>query len=248
LCLFIKEFRARLNLMLLLTAFYSIIISYYSFDLLEQIMQSLSQRFTLDLMLTQLDDFNIILFDLVNISLIMFLAPVLVSQILIFSAPAFYIREKVQVSLLLCCILVSFFFSLILVFTGFMWFYSKHSSQLLSLNLGLSTTIFVNFKKVFFFILVLLKSTICLFLPLNFSIIIIFNYNLLRRNLIKWCLFFFVFAYSVGLFLVDNIIQLGFLFLIELLQLEFLFMISLIVSSVQVKGLFCRIVCNNPPS
>ena len=202
-------------------------------------MLSLSQQFSLDLVLTQLDDFSIIRSDLENIFLIVFMIPALVLQTLSFSAPAFYTKEKVQVGLFLFYVSASLVFSSILVFSGFMLLYSEYSAQLLRLNLGTSTEILLDFKKVFVFLLVLVKPALFFFLPLNFFVVFVLNCGLLRYNLIKWGVSSFMIADFVGCFAVENSVQLV-LLLIQLFQLEFLFVLSLTTLNINVKSLFYR--------
>ena len=95
---------------------YSFIISYYAFDLLEFIILFLSKKFSLDLMLTQLEDLTIIIFDLVNYSLLVLIIPFLFIQLYFFFAPAFYGKEKKIVLAFLIIFLLSGFFSLFLAY------------------------------------------------------------------------------------------------------------------------------------
>ena len=201
-------------------------------------MRNLSQRFSLDLVLTQLDDFSIVLLSLINTSLIVFLIPAFVLQTFFFCAPAFFTKEKIQVSLLLCCVLVSFFFSFILVFLGFVVFYSNYSTQLLSLNLDTSTKILVDFKKIFGFVSILVTPTLLFFLPLNFFIVFFFCCGFLRYNGIKISLFFFITAYLLDFLGTENVIQLLLLFFIQFFQLEFLFLLNFILFNAWIKNLF----------
>ena len=73
----IQEFLIRSKMFIFILSLYSFIISYYAFDLLEFIILSLSKKFSLDLMLTQLEDLTIIIFDLVNYSLLVLIIPFL---------------------------------------------------------------------------------------------------------------------------------------------------------------------------
>jgi hypothetical protein len=198
-------------------------------------MAVLSRRFSLDLMLTQLDDLSIMLFNLVNTLLLVFVIPVLGFQTFLFSAPAFYTQERFKVSLLLFSFFLGSLFSILVLLFSFIMFYFKYSTQLLDLNLGTSVKILVDLKKILLFFFALFKSIMFFFLPLNCGLV--FYFTLFPENcpLIKCNLFFYIVFGLLNFFSVENIVQFVLLFLIQLFQLELFLLISFIV-----LNLFCK--------
>jgi hypothetical protein len=200
-------------------------------------MAVLSRRFSLDLMLTQLDDLSIVLFNLVNTLLLVFVVPVLVFQAFMFSAPAFYMQERFKVSLLLFSFFLGSLFSIFLFLFCFILFYLKYSTQLLDLNLGTSVKILVDFKKISLFSFALFKSIMLFFLPLNFCLVFFFTLFPVNCHLIKCNFFFYIVFNLLNFFFVENVVQFVLLFLIQLFQLELFIVIGFIIFNIFYKNL-----------
>ena len=64
-----NEFYFRLKLWFVVLFIYSLIVSYYSLDLLEFIIYYLSKNFGIHLIITQLEDLTLIVLDLINYTL-----------------------------------------------------------------------------------------------------------------------------------------------------------------------------------
>lgn len=211
---------------------YSFIISYYAFDLLEFIILSLSKKFSLDLMLTQLEDLTIIIFDLVNYSLLVLIIPFLFIQLYFFFAPAFYGKEKKIMLAFLTIFLLSGFFSLFLAYISFMLFYDLYSVQLFDFNLDTSTKILVDLKKILGFIFLFVKYNLFIFLPINLLLTFFFNFFKstfsVERDIKKVNLLIFIYLYFLNIILVENIAQVFLFYFAQILQLEFLIILEFI--------------------
>jgi len=233
--LFMKDFYVRFIFLFFVTSFYLFVTLFYSLDLLELAASDLSKKFSLDLMLTQLEDLSTVLFFLVRILMLTFVVPVFFVQILMFFSPALYAQEKLFLNLFFFRIFLGFFLSFFIFLFIYLFIYLRSSSQVSAFNLGTSTKILVDFKKVFFSSLVLSKYILLGFLPLNYFSVFSLSFRSLNYNLVKSNLFLYLFIYLLGLFYIESSDQFNLLFLVQLSQLELFILIHSITSRFYLK-------------
>jgi len=216
-----RESYVRFNFLFFLTFFYLFITLYYSLDLLGLVVSHLSQKFSLDLMLTQLEDLSTLLLGLVRFLLLIFMVPFFLLQFLLFLFPAFFVQEKLAINLFFFRFLFGLHFSSFFFFSIFFFFSLRYSSQAFSFNLGTSTRILVDFKKMFVSFFVLFKFTLLCFLPLNYCLVFFPSSRRLSFHLIKLNLFLYIYVLLLDLFHIENAVQFNLLLFVQLSQLEF---------------------------
>ena len=208
-------------MLFILMFLYSLVLAYYSLDLLEFIILKLSENYSIDFMLTQLEDLTIILLDFVNYGLLILLSPIIILQFLFYFIPAFYLEEKKKICSFIFVLFTGAVFSTILGVFCFNLFYYFYSSQLFCFNFETSTKVLVDLKKNLFFFILFFKYLLFISLILNLFISSLFfkDYALQLNFLI------FFYFYLIGFLDLMNTAQLLLLFLTQLLQLEFFILI-----------------------
>ena len=120
-----NEFLLRIKLIFFLSLFYSLIFSYYSLELLQFLIEFVSTKINFEIMLTQVEDLSIMLLDLINYSLLLFLSFIFITQLYIFFEPSFFNLEKTKINQLLRLTFIGFLVTLLFfinffnIFSGF---------------------------------------------------------------------------------------------------------------------------------
>ena len=218
------EVYSRVLIVIVISIFYSFIFSFYALDFIDFIVIELVENFSFEIMLTQVEDLTTLVFNLVNILLLIFLSPMITIQLFLFFRPALFQKEFLMVRSLGLFFLIIFFFSFFFSFFSIFIFFYLCSSQLLDLNLGVSAKILIDFKKNFFFICDFYYYFLFIFLPLNCLLVFSCFYfkNMINRSFL-WFFNFFCssFLFLSGFFDTFNYSQLFFLYSSQFLQLEF---------------------------
>ena len=206
-------------------------------------MLHLSQNFSLDLILTQVEDLTLIVFDLVNYSLLIIVLPLFLIQCYIYFTPAFYKKEKQIIFILLSILVFGGVFSILLAYSSFNIFYYLYSIQLFEFNAETATKILVDLKKIIEFIFIFIKYNLVVFLPFNLILVLslsFFKKSLFQKSSIKKDnLLIFSYLYFLNYVLVENIAQLFLFYCAQILQLEFLILLEFfLVNQVHKKSGF----------
>ena len=218
---------------------YSLIISYYSLDLLEFIIFYLSKNFGIHLIITQLEDLTLIVLDLINFTLLLYFIPFTTIILFLYFIPAFYKKEQFILSKLIFIYLLGIFCSFFLALFSFSLFYLAYSTQLFDFNFITSTEVLVDLKKIIFFIFIFFKYLLFFFLP--FNLIFLFFLRLFKDyfNSKKYlrCFNFFLFFYLffMGFFPIDNYSQLFIYYFSQNIQLEILILLEFLILQIELR-------------
>lgn len=234
-----NEFYFRLKLWFVVLFIYSLIVSYYSLDLLEFIIYYLSKNFGIHLIITQLEDLTLIVLDLINYTLLFYIIPFTTIMLFLFFIPALYKKERIIFFKLIFLYFLGIFFSFFLALFSFSLFYLAYSTQLFDFNFITSTEVLVDLKKIIFFIFIFFKYLLFFFLP--FNLIFLFFLRLFKDyfNSKKYlrCFNFFLFFYLffMGFFPIDNYSQLFIYYFSQNIQLEILILLEFLILQIELR-------------
>jgi hypothetical protein len=203
-------------------------------DLLEGVVTTLSQRFSFDMILTQSEDLGIVLSGLVRVICFFFVVPILILEVFMFSAPAFFTKEKIRLNFLLSVFLLGFVFSFV-IFIVCVCFYLKYSTELLSSSLFFSVQFFVDFHKMFSPFFVFFHYILFIFFPLNWCFVIFFSSVSLHFSLIRLIIFSYAFFNLLGFFNIEDDGQFFLVSIVCFLILEFILLTAFIVLNLRRK-------------
>jgi hypothetical protein len=227
------ELFTRIKLWFLILFIYSLIISYYSIDSLEIFIYYLYKFLGINLILTQLEDLTVILFELINYTLLLYFIPFTIFKLFLYFCPAFYKKEQLIFSKLIKIFLLGILLSFFLTFFNFLFIYSVYSIQLFDFNFFNSTQILVDLKKILFFFFTFFKYNLFFFLPFNlfflFLINLIQNPFIIKNYLRSFNFFTFLYFYMMGFFPIDNYAQLIIYYVSQIIQLEVLILLEFLI-------------------
>lgn len=234
-----NEFYFRLKLWFVVLFLYSLIISYYSLDLLEFIIYYLSKNFCIHLIITQLEDLTLIVLDLINYTLLFFFIPFTLIMLFLFFIPALYKKERIIFFKLIFLYFLGIFFSFFLALFSFYLFYLAYSIQLFDFNFITSTEVLVDLKKIIFFIFIFFKYLLFFFLPFNLSFLVflrlIKDYFNSKKYLRGFNFFLFFYLFFMGLFPIDNYSQLFIYYFSQNIQLEILILLEFLILQIELR-------------
>jgi len=177
-------------------------------------------------MLTQLEDLSLIILNLVNYILFLFVLPIILIQMYLFFTPAFFLSEKNIIYKLLTVFVFGIIFTMVLSYYYLNFFYFIYLNQMPLFNLSTSTQLIIDLKKVMYFILIFFKYNLFIFLPINLGLLLsLFSFKKLFfkvKDLPTINILVFIYLYFLDFIPVDNGVQLVLFYIVQFTQLEVL--------------------------